>query len=75
MIWQPIETANFPSIGGKGFGTRVLITVDCGEGTLKSTRIGWWCDKWMLECGYSARESGYRVTHWQPLPEPPCDPS
>lgn len=70
-VWLPIESAEKPAIGANGFGERVLLLVDCGDGTLKSTKIGWWCDKWMMDTGGSVKENGYRATHWMPLPKEP----
>jgi len=67
-VWLPIESAEKPAIGANGFGERVLLLVDCGDGTLKSTKIGWWCDKWMMDTGGSVKENGYRAIGWMPLP-------
>lgn len=67
-VWLPIESAEKPAIGANGFGERVLLRVDCGDGTLKSTKIGWWCDKWMMDTGGSVKENGYRAIGWMPLP-------
>ena len=67
-VWLPIENAEKPAIGANGFGERVLLLVDCGDGTLKSTKIGWWCDKWMMDTGGSVKENGYRAIGWMPLP-------
>ena len=70
-VWLPIESAEKPAIGANGFGERVLLRVDCGDGTLKSTKIGWWCDKWMMDTGGSVKENGYRAIGWMPLPKEP----
>lgn len=70
-VWLPIESAEKPAIGANGFGERVLLLVDCGDGTLKSTKIGWWCDKWMMDTGGSVKENGYRAIGWMPLPKEP----
>ena len=70
-VWLPIESAEKPAIGANGFGERVLLRVDCGDGTLKSTKIGWWCDKWMMDTGGSVKENGYREIGWMPLPKEP----
>lgn len=67
-VWLPIESAEKPAIGANGFGERILLRVDCGDGTLKSTKIGWWCDKWMMDTGGSVKENGYRAIGWMPLP-------
>ena len=67
-VWLPIESAEKPAIGANGFGERVLLRVDCGDGTLKSAQIGWWCDKWMMDTGGSVKENGYRAIGWMPLP-------
>lgn len=67
-VWLPIESAEKPAIGSNGFGERVLLLVDCGDGTLKSTKIGWWCNKWMMDTGGSVKEHGYRAIGWMPLP-------
>ena len=67
-VWLPIESAEKPAIGSNGFGERVLLLVDCGDGTLKSTKIGWWCNKWMMDTGGSVKENGYRAIGWMPLP-------
>ena len=68
-VWLPIESAEKPAIGSNGFGERVLLLVDCGDGTLKSTKIGWWCNKWMMDTGGSVKEHGYRAIGWMPLPK------
>ena len=68
LVWLPIESAEKPAIGANGFGERVLLLVDCGDGTLKSTKIGWWCNKWMMDTGGSVKENGYRAIGWMPLP-------
>lgn len=72
--WQPIETAPKPDIGENGFGKRLLLVVDCGDGTIQSVRIGYWeGTDWYLDCCLClATEYGYRVTHWRPLPAPPA---
>ena len=72
--WQPIETAPTPDIGANGFGKRLLLVVDCGDGTIPSVRIGYWEGAdWYLDCcKRRATACGYRVTHWRPLPEPPA---
>ena len=70
-VWLPIESAEKPAIGSNGFGERVLLLVDCGDGTLKSTKIGWWCDKWMMDTGGSVKENGYRAIGWMPQPKEP----
>lgn len=67
-VWLPIESAEKPAIGANGFGERVLLRVDCGDGTLKSPKIGWWCNKWMMDPGGSVKENGYRAIGWMPLP-------
>ena len=72
--WQPIETAPKPDIGANGFGKRLLLVVDCGDGTLPSVRRGYWAGTdWYLDCCIGlATACGYRVTHWRPLPAPPA---
>lgn len=71
--WQPIETAPKPSIGADGFGVRILLAVDCGEGTVASVKKGYWegADWYLDDTLGLATSSGYRATHWQPLPAPP----
>lgn len=69
--WLPIESAAKPAIGANGFGERILLRVDCGDGTLKSAQIGWWCNKWMMDTGGSVKENGYRAIGWMPLPKEP----
>lgn len=71
--WQPIETAARPFPGEPGFGVRLLVVVDCGEGTLSHVRVCWWQgDHWSFDDHQDSIESlGYRATHWQPLPVPP----
>lgn len=75
--WQPIETALKPDIGADGFGKRLLLVVDCGEGTAASVQKGYWegTDWYLDSCIGLATSCGYRVTHWQPLPEPPAHSS
>jgi len=72
--WQPIETAPKPDIGANGFGGRLLLVVDCGDGTIPSVRRGYWAGTdWYLDCCNGlATACGYRVTHWRPLPAPPA---
>src|SRR5690606_38624238 len=72
--WQPIETAPKPDIGANGFGKRLLLVVDCGDGTAPSVRKGYWeGTDWYLDCCMGlATDYGYRVTHWRPLPAPPA---
>lgn len=72
--WQPIETAPKPDIGADGFGKRLLLVVDCGDGTIPSVRRGYWAGTdWYLDCCIGlATACGYRVTHWRPLPAPPA---
>jgi len=72
--WQPIETATKPDIGANGFGKRLLLVVDCGDGTTPSVRKGYWeGTDWYLDCCIDrATACGYRVTHWRPLPPPPA---
>ena len=69
MKWQPIETAP------KELGKRILGLKDCGEGTLTSISIVFWLNdgEWHLDdCATrTAKELGYRVTHWMPLPAMP----
>lgn len=71
--WQPIETAARPFPGEPGFGVRLLVVVDCGEGTLSHVRVCWWQgDRWSFDSHHGSIESlGYRATHWMPLPSPP----
>jgi len=71
--WQPIETAPKPNVGADGFGVRLLLAVDCGDGTIPSVRRGYWeGTDWYLDCCIDrATACGYRVTHWRPLPAPP----
>ena len=54
-------------------GTRYLVARDCGNGTLKSTSVGFLLgDEWyMSDDVRSFRDMGYRVTHWMPLPAAP----
>ena len=72
--WQPIETAPMPGIGANGFGERLLLVVNCGDGTIPSVRIGYWeGTDWYLDCCAGlATDYGYRVTHWRPFPAPPA---
>jgi len=72
--WQPIETAPKPDIGANGFGKRLLLVVDCGDGTAQSVRMGCWegTDWYLDNCIDRATACGYRVTHWRPLPAPPA---
>lgn len=70
-VWLPIESAEKPAIGANGFGERILLRVDCGDGTLKSAQIGWWCNKWMMDTGGSVKENGYRAIGWMQLPKEP----
>lgn len=72
--WQPIETAPKPDIGADGFGERLLLVVDCGDGTIPSVRRGYWeGTDWYLDCCIGLDTAcGYRVTHWRPLPAPPA---
>lgn len=72
--WQPIETAPKPDIGANGFGKRLLLVVDCGDGTVPSVRVGYWegTDWYLDHCIDLATACGYRVTHWRPLPAPPA---
>ena len=72
--WQPMETAPKPAMGANGFGKRLLLVVDCGDGTIQSVRIGYWeGTDWYLDCCVGlATDYGYRVTHWRPLPAPPA---
>lgn len=70
-VWHPMESAERPEIGANGFCERVLLCVDCGDGTMKSTKIGWWRDRWMLDTGGSVKENGYRAVAWMTLPKAP----
>src|SRR5690606_21435107 len=72
--WQPIETAPKPDICANGFGKRLLLVVDCGDGTIPSVRRGYWNGTdWYLDCRIGlATACGYRVTHWRPIPAPPA---
>ena len=74
LEWQPIETAPKPDTRANGFGERLLLVVDCGDGTIPSVRRGYWeGTDWYLDCcDGSATDYGYRVTHWRPLPAPPA---
>ena len=69
--WLQIETAPMPEVGAPGYGARVLLAVDCGDGTVKGVRVGWWDGSgWEIDASY-AKDLGYRVTHWMPLPAAP----
>ena len=54
---------------------RVLLVKDCGDGTIKSVSVGYLShDSWCLDyTSGSADKYGYRITHWDYLPELPKD--
>ena len=56
----------------------VLVYRDCGEGTVPSIAVSFlWSESVQIEINgkkeiwNNQEPNGYRVTHWQPLPEPP----
>lgn len=52
---------------------RVMVLKDCGLNTLPSHAIAYLENSvWIADLGAgNLKDWGYRVTHWQPLPEPP----
>jgi hypothetical protein len=61
-----------PKIDPEGIRTKALLVIkDCGEGSVPSYSVGFFMSgRWFLDgAGRDAEELGYRVTHWQSLPD------
>lgn len=69
-LWQPIETAPKD-------GTVVLVCGKNARGSYYVTDAKWYCGAWCLfDCAEDSHTypSDYH-THWQPIPEPPKEPT